>query len=433
MFSVLNKHWLCLLIFGVILILPRDNGEMLYRSDKSKVSSSISAPAREHLVTRSAKTRLRRALPLDKAGVDILLQQADTERFLAQFNNSKREVVETQIRSCPYTDLCGFSFLLKQNDFRQQTSCCKECLCDYPECMANRSCCPDIIPADFFTAFESTPFLNSGSNANDDLSNSDMWTAGTPKEKIDYLYEATNNVSLQCTLQHAKIIADIFENQKSCYMYATCPSATDSALKMKCEQTYSFENINGIDDMVPVTVGPNLYRNKHCAECNNAESDFIPWKVMLTYLDIGKTVAGTNEMSFLQFFFNTNVFDISFAAPDTRYEQPECTTVIDRCNVTGKWSKYDPFLEGKCSLYDNIITITDSVYYRYKNIFCAQCNGEKVGEFICEMGQSTEADSYPFSGLLAFSPLKAENQDDNIDSQQCVNPHDIYDHVLVMF
>lgn len=336
-----------------------------------------------------------------------------------------------RLRRCPFENLCGFSFHLKIGIYLF-SSCCINCQCNYADCMASRSCCPDVIPADFFSVFESSNSTKStGGQAATNVM--DMQTVRTPKEIIDFMYETDGMAGLQCSLLHVKFRLEKVMRQPSALMYATCPLSTELALKTKCEQTYSFENINSIDDMVPVSVGLNLYRNKHCAECNNALSGFVQWNVSLTSSNLENTVAITNEEQFLQVFFQDNGQDINFVSPNTRQTHRSCLTVISSCNVTGNWVTYESELEGKCALYSNSVRTKEQEPIRYKNIFCAQCNGEYDQPTLCLKQGQTMSNPYPFSGLLAFSPLNTNKEvKDNWDSGHCKS-HQIYDHTLVVF
>ena len=357
--------------------------------------------------------------PYSIADVEVLIQQKEAREFLAQFNDSQGQVVEQRLLHCPFNSLCGFTLGLILNN---HIPCCSECSCNYPQCMTIRACCPDIIPSEFFAVFEQQ-------NDTENTGNTTGGSMESPRELIDEMYKVDGPQPLRCTLRHAKLGLNFETN--SAMMYASCPEFTNNTIKMKCEHVYNNDNINGIDDMVPVTVGLDTYRNKYCAQCNNVHSSLKRWKPKLTYRHLDHFPAFNHESSFLEILFSVNNFDLSFVPPMDMYgaEPPVCKTVVKYCNMTGKWAVYDPVVEGKCALYANLYRILG---VNYQNIFCAVCNGNLGQSVVCEINQGSEGEQYPFSGLLAFSPTVTEKLESKETwSDVCKNTDQVYDHIHV--
>ena len=372
-------------------------------------------------------TRRGQEGPLFKADVMVLLQQKGAIDFLQQFSVPQRAVLEEHLIYCPYNNLCGFSFGVSIADI-DTVPCCRDCLCNYPHCMANRSCCPDIMPPEFFQPLEPLD-TNKTLNASADLD-----FDKTPKQLIDDMYGP--QLSVQCTLKHARKIIFPFHKQESRLMYATCPLSANLTLKTKCEQTYTFENIDGVDDMVPVTVALDTFRNKYCAECADVRTNLQPWKVKLTYLETSggyKPIVTGDEAMFLASFFSGDDLDIEFMVPSKELEPPTCVTAIQTCNRTGAWNEYDPAVEGKCALYTSPTREEESKLY-YQNVFCAFCNiNATYDRIVCDRKYLKEADSYSFSGLIASSPSISSKQNVITPtwSDECENPNQVYDKRLV--
>lgn len=163
--------------------------------------------------------------------VDDYLSRPEAVQFLTRFHSKiHKEMIREQLRSCPFTYLCGFSLNIPA--FQQIRSCCGSCSCDFPSCFDTQTCCPDVIPSSFFDDFNSA--------------------------YPDALYAEFRNLK-RCTLLHAKY--DPAFKHYSIHMYATCPEGSDKYLERKCTQLYSYDTVSSMSDMLPVeTPVDGIYR-----------------------------------------------------------------------------------------------------------------------------------------------------------------------------
>ena len=111
------------------------------------------------------------------------------------------------------------------------------------------------------------------------------------------------------------------------------------------------------------------YRNKFCAQCHN-DTDIQSWtptidcheaKVELNYLNsyneiFTKVKESYCSMTYTQ-FYNT---------PSITCDSPR--SIIDACNITGTWQKYDEDIKIACSFN------TERNASTHRNIFCKMCN-----------------------------------------------------------
>jgi len=333
--------------------------------------------------------------------VDEHLAKSDAVAFLSLFENDvQREVVREQLRSCPLTDLCGFSLNVPMHQGINRVACCLQCSCYFPFCLSDDTCCPDIIPAFYFEDVYRNTSLE------------------TQKKK-------------RCTITHAKY--DYYFKLYALPMYSTCPRNTDSYLNGKCSDVYTYESSTLADMLPATTMDDGIYRNKYCALCQGvAEDDLQFWSAKLNCLDTVE-FSMQSEDEILRQVFKSNTCDITFAVFGT-VSLSTCTPTINTCNVTGLWDKYDPVLEFKCHLYY-------SVYYRklgydFQNVFCLQCNGFNVTSTTClEINKAGGSDSFAFSGLLRLQGLQSlstlnDKADVSRDSQ-CISGNQMYDEITV--
>ncbi|XP_063442117.1 uncharacterized protein LOC134722426 [Mytilus trossulus] len=105
----------------------------------------------------------------------------------------------------------------------------------------------------------------------------------------------------------------------------------------------------------------------------------------------------------------------------------ETTTLIQQCNITGRWNLSDELLQKKCTELPQI-----DYHYPYKNIFCKMCNEERIeyvnnyrGKFVCIRGEQDYED-ISFRSLFSF--LSYEEQADSLGHETCKNSQ-VYDYI----
>jgi hypothetical protein len=131
--------------------------------------------------------------------------------------------------------------------------------------------------------------------------------------------------------------------------------------------------------MVTDTTTGKVYRNKHCAECNDVWS-YVMLKLVVNCKDsLSLTDVSTKEDRENYVMENCSLtsfppdkrMGVSYCIPDTR--------VMSTCNVTGTWDVYDKEIETRCVVnsYDQNKIFkffsVSGVFY-FANVYCFLCN-----------------------------------------------------------
>ncbi|KAH3830155.1 hypothetical protein DPMN_103393 [Dreissena polymorpha] len=127
----------------------------------------------------------------------------------------------------------------------------------------------------------------------------------------------------------------------------------------------------------------------------------------------------SEEIDVKRAVFETENCSIVFVTdPDIPYDfnEKSCWTSIDRCNITGRWDKYDSELEDACHKYHSVIRFPMN-NLRFQNVFCFLCNGLEVIQFQKKCGL-TQAKPYSFSGLLKIYTPATTASNGNTSSQR---------------
>ena len=96
-------------------------------------------------------------------------------------------------------------------------------------------------------------------------------------------------------------------------------------------------------------------------------------------------------------------FPMSFANPRPSECEPAGDMYIDRCNVTGNRSTYDPLLWHGCQAFHGNVTSQSTTY---KNMFCALCNQEDEKDWIeCTRGERHGDIPFPFALVMSANVL----------------------------
>ncbi|KAL4237353.1 hypothetical protein ACF0H5_002071 [Mactra antiquata] len=309
---------------------------------------------------------------------DALMMKNSTLEYLATFRSGlERELVYQQLRNCPYTRLC--SFTLAQSFPTYLEPCCKECSCDFPDCLFTRSCCIDIL-------LKETQILT-------DAHFQDF------EPKCSSLSLAYNELDPAYTRGYGAFLVN------------TCPLGTEQQLDANCSRHYTSE-IQYYRDIVPVAhfLSPAIYRNRYCAICNGVEDEYLrQLNVLLTCEDTSVNLKTEHEA--IQSAIDEDMCDLEFQSPDGMNFEI-CTSAISRCNVTGQWETYDPEIEKACLMYSLIVNVNKTYY---NNVFCAQCNGITNIEPLCQYNPfDMKTTKFSFSGLLKleFSEEKTKYNGD---------------------
>ncbi|KAH3814955.1 hypothetical protein DPMN_143473 [Dreissena polymorpha] len=128
----------------------------------------------------------------------------------------------------------------------------------------------------------------------------------------------------------------------------------------------------------------------------------------------------SEEIDVKRAVFETDNCSIVFVTdPDIPYDLNEksCWTSIDRCNITGRWDKYDSELEDACHKYHSVIRYPMN-NLRFQNVFCFLCNGLEVEQFQKQCG-GLQAKPYSFSGLLKiYTPATTASNGNTISQRE---------------
>lgn len=294
--------------------------------------------------------------------------------YLAGFYNTyQRNVVETQLKICPYVPLCEFAL---GNIVTTQLSCCEGCICD-SYCLENRTCCPDVLQQSFSDFFE-------------------MERKGLSKSSTGVIIN--NDIILpQCISKHLTVRTQV--KQRGFYAIASCPVNTSAELRSNCMRPYSRDT--GFTAFIPVFSNKTLaiYRNQYCALCNGVNDTnlvfFQPYfscaKGQATAFDL------SSEKDIIELAFTTQGCDITFKNPNERIALDYCQFSISMCNVTGLWKMYESHIEHACLVYRSLF---HHEKYIFQNVFCALCNGMTPHTVTCSYMNEVDVDIFSFSGLI---------------------------------
>ena len=252
---------------------------------------------------------------LTSLDIEELLNRNETKEFLNSIKNDvKRKVITEQLRQCPYSELCTFSFNLSLP--KGNVSACANCSC------TNKSkykMCPDVLDFDSFGVIRVEPS--------------------------------------DCFSMYLKPLKDEPLNSEKPKYNATykCPGADgeiNSCVSMKEEKTFM--------DILPVTDRTtNLtYVNAECAVCNAVDEDnLILWDITMACeereLQIYKT-----ETELIKFYEERQSCNLKYTLEKSKgLKANVCPSVIRKCNESGHWTTFDPFISSACAFYENRYSI----------------------------------------------------------------------------
>jgi hypothetical protein len=335
---------------------------------------------------------------LTHAEVDRLMQRPETQNFLAGFNSSyQKRVIFQQLKACPYTSLCTFSLDIKLPI--NKISCCKKCKCKFPECLKKNKCCPDII------------FLNSRETNN-------------TKNTFDVLKELKETGMRKTCIPLHLSQKNVTDYKYGAFGYESCPAGTREGLVQNCTRKYS-TNITSFDDITPVLVGGELYRNKYCALCHNVSN--VKFKFLKIKFSCESVLEESlkDETGIINEVLNSNVCDLEFTVK-IQERLDWCYTAVNKCKYL-----HDRQNNDSCSLYRSIMTPEqETSTLKFQNPNCLECNGIKNYQLLCDLDiVRDQKGTFAFSGLLKQEGLKTENTHSNFDDRCSEN--EIYDSISV--
>ena len=309
-----------------------------------------------------------------------------TQQFLASIENIfLRDVIKMQLSNCPLAGLCGHSLNVQEGGY-YYGSCCSSCSCNISTCFDEGDCCPDVMTEE---------------------------TIQSLKQSITQCVPG----SLKLNRYGGGIVA-----------ISKCPALTDVEMRFNCSRDYT-DQLVALYDVLPCSNpdSQQVFRNKYCALCNGVNlTDLEYFQVALT----GVTTIPLSYMtdtSLVQRALSDEGININFYSTETQeiYTRT-CTKYVDTCNITGNWTHYDKDMEMACKMYTSTIYLQTM---RFKNIFCAFCNGIEITDIYCvKYSQDNVITVFGFSGLLKLNVLmmKEEKKDGNT-----CNKEQFYDELAV--
>lgn len=335
------------------------------------------------------------------------------EDLIANISNSfQRHVVAIQLRFCPNTRLCTLqeltSLFPSETDLYAELYC-GSCNCDFPSCLRDRDCCPDILEAEYFDT-ERYTVSHDGRLPKD--------TDGSKKMKGVTSEPAVTRECMSLGLNP-------YSGAPSIYIVAACPSSVDYA--SKCTQEYA-GNTDKLVDVAPCYDKKTFetFRNRFCAYCNGVSDDDI------VFLDPALK-CGSNphfdEMSSIQnlvdYVLMKDNCDIEFDLGKNYSVFKYCSRAVDKCNTTGLWRNYSLDVDLACNAYTSNIHYQEAVY---RNIFCVLCNRLDTDDLTWSNYNSYHDKSslFSFTGLL-----KIETLDKKADIDEKCHYKEIYDSLKV--
>ncbi|WAQ97173.1 hypothetical protein MAR_029863, partial [Mya arenaria] len=300
-------------------------------------------------------------------------------------------MIEIQIRSCPYTQLCNVH--REAYDYPGYLDpCCGACSCDLEVCLDTNNCCLDII-LNYSTQFPPQTKLS--------------------KSCIPLEIGQTSGVGYRSHM----------------YAVSSCTRHKDQSEYIsinKCENKYVAGGVGSVIDIVPCfdRLNRTLFRNRHCAYCNGVLD--VDLEYFNTSLTCETLIDGSrDETVLLDKILEKRSCKIAFH-PEPEFEIYSCTGAVNSCNQTGLWTIYNADIEAACLAYTSVYSLDSlSELSRFKNIFCYICNGYDPNDLrqLCQIPYYMDKHSeiFSFSGLLnvqrSLDDMSAVRVNENPDEE----------------
>lgn len=196
------------------------------------------------------------------------------------------------------------------------------------------------------------------------------------------------------------------------HVVTDCPNMLSAHENPRCEEPKELQ------DLIVVSNPANgrVYKNKHCARCNNVEN-YVSWMLLVQCPEIASFSFETFEerdkyvaeyCSVLPLPPNRRAGDLSRCSLDEN--------IIAECNSTGKWNYFEKEIEKAC-LHDRVgqnVVFTEDHFLgaqTYANVYCYLCNNPrgKVKEDICIARNYSENLKNYFITFTALLDIPEEN------------------------
>lgn len=206
------------------------------------------------------------------------------------------------------------------------------------------------------------------------------------------------------------------------WMIDSCASAYAGTLvETKCKTIHP-NRLDDFTDIIPVidTETSIIYWNRHCAACNGIQKKNINitffqvhFQCKRRHMNVFLASSAPSRVDLLNMNVCVYVFKESVPA---LVRKSVCYVPIDvhKCNQTGRWRQYDPYIVNACDSY-TLPFYDTKVMTAHKNIHCYICNNNHLKDnvyvyrqptkptcflFAKEMGPSTHTLTYSFYALL---------------------------------
>jgi len=288
---------------------------------------------------------------------------------------------------------------------------CWPCSCDINTCVRGQNCCPDVdnetiihqlIPDCRYVHRSFIDFKAKYISIRHHF--------GPANESVGRTYiNKTSSQSMSNDL-HQNHISSKMERlfPKLLYVDSCMVQYEGSQYYTRCRDNSS----TFLSDYVPV-IGPNsiVYRNLHCAFCNNVTLP-TDMDILTNCLQLyGMGHLQDNITAFMELTMNCSVYFIppsySVLAPcDHTSEAGQVG--VSNCGTHSFPSRYSAAIEYLCTHHDYMPTFLDSfTHAMYKNIFCYLCNND-VKDYTFWLRHNTPSstvgkDIHPFNRLIVLS------------------------------
>jgi len=276
-----------------------------------------------------------------------------------------------QLGLCPNINLCTTHIISNVSS----NSCCGECSCS-KDCRQQKSCCPDV--------------------------------PGITLEPYD---NKTKCVETSFKLEYC---------QKKFWMISSCPQYIEKSLDISCEGNNG--NVSMILQRLPVSSMDShiVYRNRFCSLCNS-ETKYVNWRLKIVCSNGSQILKSDIRELELELELQKDDFNVVFLPP-VQFEaqtqvlvcsENETTTVVDQCNITGKWIAHNKTTDVICQSYTSWYR---RLFITYQNFFCFLCNGGNTDNLTEDAAMCLQPTVCINDRSITFSSTIIYNEIDDIDN-----------------
>ena len=337
---------------------------------------------------------------------DIMIPKAEILAQLDHINDEMtRNLTAIQLWVCPISQLCSTNIELQVavNHTEAARNCCSHCGCT-PSCLNTDSCCVD---------YRNELHLDLA----DEGTGGQTYKCISPIYKTEYFHDVSYKVRAISTCPNKNTL-DVLANKWLC----------ESDYRQLWLQGYHRSGILVTDKVHMVT-----YKNMFCARCHGLqEDDVIVWTISIQSFVpyIYPTYNIEHTLDYIIDLAETYKVDLDIRFLPPAVVPPDTyVCFVEKCNETFGWEHYDPSIEIGCLYYKNVYR------NKYRNLFCAICNGVNVELDSCVPDDADMFD-FPFSyiGILDFNLLDPSGRRDNTETREIKCPNGfMWDQVTVNY